>query len=62
MSRVADPPLPTVRQPIEEMGRRMAGLLVQLIAAEDDDAVDDVEGPERLRPVLATELVVRGSS
>ena len=49
----SDPPLSSVRQPIEEMGREMArALLAQL-------------GPSRQVPrsiVLATELVVRGSS
>jgi len=47
-----------VRQPLDEMGRRMAGLLIRLIAAGDDGAGDG----EQLRPVLATELVVRSSS
>ena len=32
LSRVTDPPLSTVRQPTDEMGRRMAELLLQLIA------------------------------
>ena len=49
----SDPPLSSVRQPIEEMGREMArALLAQL-------------GTSRQVPrsvVLATELVVRGSS
>jgi DNA-binding LacI/PurR family transcriptional regulator len=49
----SDPPLSSVRQPIEEMGREMArALLAQL-------------GPSRQVPrsvVLATELIVRGSS
>ena len=49
----SDPPLSSVRQPIEEMGREMArAMLAQL-------------GPSRQVPrsvVLATELVVRGSS
>ena len=47
-----------MRQPLDEMGRRMAGLLIRLIAAGDDGAGDG----EQLRPVLATELVVRSSS
>jgi DNA-binding LacI/PurR family transcriptional regulator len=47
------PPLTSVRQPIEEMGREMARLLV-----------DAIERPQRVvrRVVLATELVVRGST
>ncbi|MFC5661663.1 LacI family DNA-binding transcriptional regulator [Kitasatospora misakiensis] len=53
VARHLDPPLTTVRQPIEEMGRRMAGLLLRQIAGED-------RGPSRL--VLPTELVVRESS
>jgi DNA-binding LacI/PurR family transcriptional regulator len=60
LSRVTDPPLSTVRQPTDEMGRRMADLLMRLIAAEDD-AADDLDADE-LRPVLQTELVVRSSS
>ncbi len=47
------PPLSSVRQPIEEMGREMARLL--LAAVESRDNV-----PRRV--ILATELVVRGSS
>lgn len=48
-----DPPLSSVRQPIEEMGREMARAV---LAA--------VRGPSRIprSVVLATELVVRGSS
>jgi DNA-binding LacI/PurR family transcriptional regulator len=52
LARVTEPPLSTVRQPVEEMGRRMAELLVRLIADEEAD------GPV----LLPTELVVRGSS
>ena len=58
LSRVTDPPLSTVRQPTDEMGRRMAELLLRLIATDDDGA----GGGEQLRPVLPTELVVRSSS
>ena len=49
----SDPPLSSVRQPIEEMGREMARALLSQL------------GPSRQVPrsvVLATELVVRGSS
>ena len=59
LSRVTDPPLSTVRQPTDEMGRRMAELLMRLIATEDDGGAPD---GEQLRPVLETELVVRSSS
>jgi DNA-binding LacI/PurR family transcriptional regulator len=59
LSRVTDPPLTSVRQPVDEMGRRMAELLVRLIAAEDESGNGEAE---QLRPVLDTELVVRSSS
>jgi DNA-binding LacI/PurR family transcriptional regulator len=49
----ADPPLSSVRQPIEEMGREMARAL--LARLENSDQV-----PRSV--VLSTELVVRGSS
>jgi DNA-binding LacI/PurR family transcriptional regulator len=54
LSRVTTPPLTTVRQPLEDMGRAMAEILVALIA--DGDGAG---GELRLLP---TELVVRGSS
>lgn len=54
VARHMDPALTSVRQPIEEMGRTMAGLLLKEIA--------DRGGPERPRIVLPTELVVRDSS
>ena len=47
------PPLSSVRQPIEEMGREMAGLLLSTI---------DMGGSGGKRVILATELVVRASS
>ncbi|MFI9330954.1 LacI family DNA-binding transcriptional regulator [Kitasatospora sp. NPDC052868] len=53
VARHLDPPLTTVRQPIEQMGRMMAGLLLRQIAGEEAE-------PSRL--VLPTELVVRQSS
>lgn len=53
VARHLDPPLTSVRQPIEEMGRTMAGLLLRQIAGEDVE-------PAHL--VLPTELVVRKSS
>jgi DNA-binding LacI/PurR family transcriptional regulator len=50
---VADPPLTTVRQEIEGLGRSMARLLLRLVA----------EGPEGLEPVVQpTRLVLRGSA
>jgi len=47
------PPLSSVRQPIEEMGREMVRLLLDLISTNDRVA---------RRVVLATELVLRASS
>jgi DNA-binding LacI/PurR family transcriptional regulator len=49
----AQPPLSSVRQPIEEMGREMARLLNQMIHSRERVA---------RRVILATELVVRASS
>jgi LacI family transcriptional regulator len=46
------PPLTTVRQPLDYMGRLAAEHLCSLIAGETDDA---------LRVTLETKLVVRGS-
>ena len=51
LARTSDPPLTTVRQPIEQLGTEMARLLLAQI---DDDAA-----PSGV--VLRTELVVRGS-
>lgn len=53
LSRVTDPPLSTVRQPVEEMGREMAEMLVRLISGD---------GYAHQSAVLLTELVVRASS
>ncbi|MFJ2932627.1 LacI family DNA-binding transcriptional regulator [Streptomyces sp. NPDC087219] len=55
VARHMDPPLTSVRQPIEEMGRTMARLLLQEIAAPS-------EPDEQPRRMLPTELVVRASS
>ncbi|MFE5710759.1 LacI family DNA-binding transcriptional regulator [Streptomyces sp. NPDC056501] len=55
VARHMDPPLTSVRQPIEEMGRTMARLLLQEIAAPS-------EQDEQPRRMLPTELVVRASS
>jgi DNA-binding LacI/PurR family transcriptional regulator len=53
ISRLSDPPLTTVRQPIVDMGRTMARQMLGLVDDKPDvpDAV-----------VLPTELVVRGSA
>lgn len=53
MAASADPPLSSVRQTIEEMGREMSRLLLRRIATGD---------PVGRRLILATELVVRASS
>lgn len=58
VARHMDPPLTSVRQPIEEMGRTMTRVLLQEIANRSSG--DRTE--ERPRIVLPTELVVRESS
>ncbi|MEV0177347.1 LacI family DNA-binding transcriptional regulator [Streptomyces sp. NPDC050803] len=59
IARHMDPPLTSVRQPIEEMGRRMIDLLLEEIA-DRRPAVS--RGLERRQVVLATELAERASS
>ncbi|MET9099926.1 LacI family DNA-binding transcriptional regulator [Streptomyces antibioticus] len=59
IARHMDPPLTSVRQPIEEMGRRMLSLLLTEIADRRPAAS---RGLERHQVVLATELVPRASS
>jgi DNA-binding LacI/PurR family transcriptional regulator len=59
IARHMDPPLTSVRQPIEEMGRRMIDLLLAEIADRRPAAS---RGLERRQMVLATELVERTSS
>lgn len=59
IARHMDPPLTSVRQPIEEMGRAMIDLLLAEIA---DRRPATPRGPERQHAVLATELVTRASS
>ncbi|MFI0811226.1 LacI family DNA-binding transcriptional regulator [Streptomyces echinatus] len=59
IARHMDPPLTSVRQPIEEMGRAMIDLLLTEIADRRPAAS---QGPDRRQAVLATELVVRASS
>ncbi|MFD9498889.1 LacI family DNA-binding transcriptional regulator [Streptomyces sp. NPDC060035] len=57
VARHMDPPLTSVRQPIEEMGRTMTRVLLQEIANRSEERTE-----ERPRIVLPTELVVRESS
>ncbi|MCH0571114.1 LacI family DNA-binding transcriptional regulator [Streptomyces sp. MUM 136J] len=59
IARHMDPPLTSVRQPIQEMGRRMIDLLLAEIA--DRRPAPTHEGEPR-RLVLPAELVVRASS
>ncbi|MFF7972723.1 substrate-binding domain-containing protein [Streptomyces sp. NPDC007905] len=59
ISRHMEPPLTSVRQPIEEMGRAMIDLLLTEIA-DRRPAVS--RGLERRHAVLPTELVARASS
>ncbi|MEW2165555.1 LacI family DNA-binding transcriptional regulator [Streptomyces sp. NPDC007084] len=54
-----DPPLTTVRQDIEEMGRLMARLLIRGLEGGTGTATPD---PERSGVVLPTTVVVRGSA
>ncbi|MFD7028631.1 LacI family DNA-binding transcriptional regulator [Streptomyces sp. NPDC059917] len=54
VARLMDPPLTSVRQPIEEMGRTMARLLL--------DKITEGSRGAGARRVLPTELVVRASS
>ncbi|WP_051716816.1 LacI family DNA-binding transcriptional regulator [Streptomyces sp. NRRL F-5727] len=51
VARLMDPPLTSVRQPTERMGRTMARMLLHAVAGT----------PEDPRRVFPTELVVRGS-
>ncbi len=53
VARHIDPPLTSVRQPLEEMGRTMASLLLEEIAQR---------GTGQRGVVLPTELVVRASA
>ncbi|WP_327283553.1 LacI family transcriptional regulator [Streptomyces sp. NBC_00597] len=58
LARHMDPPLTSVRQPVEEMGRTMARVLLARIAGQSGGAGD----PGGAAVVLPTELVVRESS
>ncbi|WP_225842518.1 LacI family DNA-binding transcriptional regulator [Streptomyces albus] len=60
VARHMDPPLTTVRQPIEEMGRAMVRMLLGLMTGRRERAVRDTVGQHHL--VLPTELVRRRSS
>jgi DNA-binding LacI/PurR family transcriptional regulator len=53
VARQTDPPLTTVHQPVEEMGRQMARLLVARIRGEE---------AERRHVLLDTHLVIRASA
>jgi len=52
MARYTEPPLTTVRQPIQDLGREMVRLLLRLTAGEEIEP----------SVVLPTELVIRESS
>ncbi|MEV4641493.1 LacI family DNA-binding transcriptional regulator [Actinoplanes sp. NPDC049548] len=53
LAKATTPPLTTVRQPLEEMGRIAVGLMIRLLEQHQLEA---------LHVELATELVVRGST
>jgi LacI family transcriptional regulator len=53
LAEATTPPLTTVRQPLEEMGRMAVGLIIRLLERHRLEA---------LHVELATELVVRGST
>ncbi|WP_435231769.1 LacI family DNA-binding transcriptional regulator [Streptomyces althioticus] len=59
IARHMEPPLTSVRQPIEEMGRGMTDLLLREVADRRPSATRELE---RRQMVLATELVERASS
>ncbi|MCI4143455.1 LacI family DNA-binding transcriptional regulator [Streptomyces sp. MMS20-AI2-20] len=59
IARHMEPPLTSVRQPIEEMGRAMTDLLLREVADRRPSATRELE---RRQMVLATELVERASS
>ncbi|MDG4860494.1 LacI family DNA-binding transcriptional regulator [Streptomyces sp. T-3] len=62
IARHMDPPLTSVRQPIEEMGRAMTGLLLEEIAEVSAGRTAAARRPARRQLVLPVELVVRASS
>ncbi|WP_328966504.1 LacI family DNA-binding transcriptional regulator [Streptomyces sp. NBC_00239] len=59
VARLMDPPLTSVRQPIEEMARTMTRLLLQKIGERTGAGPVAGEEPRRILP---TELIVRDSS
>ncbi|MET9959865.1 LacI family DNA-binding transcriptional regulator [Streptomyces sp. NPDC006326] len=61
VARLMDPPLTSVRQPIEEMGRMMTRMLLQQIT-EPSGSVAGGTPMQQPRRVLPTELIVRDSS
>ncbi|WP_199549864.1 LacI family DNA-binding transcriptional regulator [Streptomyces sp. N35] len=62
IARHMDPPLTSVRQPIEEMGREMTRLLLAEIASVDAHHPRSARQLTREQVLLPTELVVRASS
>jgi DNA-binding LacI/PurR family transcriptional regulator len=66
VARHMDPPLTSVRQPIEEMGRAMARTLLELMAQEREpgggNGPGDASGEGARGLVLPTELIRRSSS
>jgi DNA-binding LacI/PurR family transcriptional regulator len=52
LARYTEPPLTTVRQPIEEIGRRLARQLLRLAAGEEIESA----------LILPTELILREST
>jgi DNA-binding LacI/PurR family transcriptional regulator len=57
IARSSTPALSSIRQPVELMGRRMAGLLVQLLGRDPAD-----DGQSNTTVILPTELVIREST
>ncbi|MYV67882.1 substrate-binding domain-containing protein, partial [Streptomyces sp. SID2131] len=63
VARLMDPPLTSVRQPIEEMGRTMARMLIgEITEGAEDPGGPGADRAGSRRRVLPTELVVRESS
>ena len=52
MARYTDPPLTTIRQPIVELGRRLAGQVLRLVAGEEIEPAQ----------ILPTELIRRATA
>ncbi|MFG2618165.1 LacI family DNA-binding transcriptional regulator [Streptomyces sp. NPDC048507] len=62
LARHLDPPLTSVRQPVEEMGRAMARLLLRRIAGKPAQREGEGAGEGKGSVVLPAQLVVRASS